>query len=94
MTIELSHKILDRFVDGELSPREMENLSPREQEVLNLLARGFLYKEIAESLSLSVPTVNTYIRRIYEKLQVRSRGQAVAKYLHQAPASGHGNRNA
>jgi DNA-binding NarL/FixJ family response regulator len=55
-------------------------LSAREQEVLNLLARGFLYKEIADSLNISVATVNTYVRRIYEKLHVRSRAQAVAKY--------------
>ena len=59
---------------------EAEELSPREREVLELLARGYLYKEIAESLHLSVPTVNTYIRRIYEKLHVRSRSQAVAKF--------------
>ncbi len=60
-------------------------LSAREREVLELLARGFLYKEIAESLAISIPTVNTYIRRIYEKLQVRSRAQAVAKYSHFGP---------
>jgi DNA-binding NarL/FixJ family response regulator len=48
--------------------------------VISLLARGFLYKEIAETLKISVRTVDTYIRRIYEKLHVRSRGQAVAKY--------------
>lgn len=55
-------------------------LSPREREVLELLARGYLYKEIADSLSISLPTVNTYIRRIYEKLHVRSRAQAIAKF--------------
>ena len=59
-----------------------EELSPREQEVLELLARGYLYKEIADRLNISVPTVNTYIRRMYEKLHVRSRSQAVAKYAH------------
>jgi DNA-binding NarL/FixJ family response regulator len=56
-------------------------LSPREREVLDMLARGFLYKEIAEALTISVRTVDTYIRRIYEKLHVRSRAQAVAKYV-------------
>jgi DNA-binding NarL/FixJ family response regulator len=59
---------------------ETENLSPRESEVLDLLAQGLLYKEISEKLGVSMPTVNTYIRRIYEKLQVRSRAQAVARY--------------
>jgi DNA-binding NarL/FixJ family response regulator len=58
-------------------------LSPREQSVLSLLTKGYLYKEIAEQLGISVPTVNTYIRRIYEKLQVHSRSQAVAKFLKQ-----------
>lgn len=57
-----------------------ENLSARENEVLEFLARGHLYKEIADQIGISVPTVNTYIRRIYEKLHVRSRAQAVAVY--------------
>lgn len=57
-----------------------DELSTREREVLSLLARGFLYKEIADSLKIALPTVNTYIRRIYEKLHVRSRAQAVAKF--------------
>lgn len=57
-----------------------DGLSPRENEVLALLAQGYLYKEIADSIGISLPTVNTYIRRIYEKLHVRSRAQAVALY--------------
>lgn len=56
-------------------------LSPREQEVLDLLSQGHLYKEIASSLGISYETVHNHIRRIYEKLQVRSRSQAVAKYF-------------
>jgi DNA-binding NarL/FixJ family response regulator len=59
---------------------ESETLSPREAEVLDLLAQGLLYKEISEKIGISLPTVNTYIRRIYEKLHVRSRAQAVARY--------------
>jgi DNA-binding NarL/FixJ family response regulator len=66
------------------APPETENLSPRESEVLDLLAQGLLYKEISEKLGVSMPTVNTYIRRIYEKLQVRSRAQAVARYTRQS----------
>lgn len=58
----------------------VEGLSPREDEVLALVARGFLYKEIADTLGVSLPTVKTYIRRIYEKLHVHSRAQAVARY--------------
>jgi DNA-binding NarL/FixJ family response regulator len=66
-------------------PPEIEGLSPREQEVLALLARGYLIKEIAEALKISALTVPTYVRRIYEKLHVRSRSQAVAKAAHWLP---------
>jgi DNA-binding CsgD family transcriptional regulator len=45
------------------------------------LSHGFLYKEIADKLGISYETVHTYIRRIYEKLQVRTRTEAVAKFL-------------
>jgi len=61
---------------------ESEKLSQREREVLELLARGYLYKEIMSELVLSRGSVNTFIRRIYEKLHVRSRSQAVAKFSH------------
>jgi DNA-binding NarL/FixJ family response regulator len=57
-----------------------EELSPREIEVLNLLAKGYLYKEISDFLKIGLPTVSTYVRRIYEKLHVHSRAQAVARY--------------
>ena len=53
----------------------------REKEVLDFLSQGFLYKEIAEKLGISYETVHTYVRRIYEKLQVRTRTEAVAKFL-------------
>jgi len=78
MTSNIARKVVQSFKQSPLS--SSEELSPREQEVLELLARGYLYKEIAERLNISVPTVNTYIRRMYEKLHVRSRAQAVAKY--------------
>jgi DNA-binding CsgD family transcriptional regulator len=48
--------------------------------VLALLARGYLYKEVADTIGISLPTVKTYIRRICEKLRVHSRAQAVALY--------------
>ena len=59
---------------------EMEQLSPREQQVLEKLAEGRLVKEIADQLGLGFGTVRTYIRRVYEKLGVRSRSQAAALY--------------
>ena len=82
MSSNIARKIVQSFQRFSPSPAEPDNLSPREREVLELLARGYLYKEIADSLHISVPTVNTHIRRIYEKLHVRSRSQAVAKYTH------------
>ena len=61
--------------------QELSELSEREQQVLDLLVQGLIYKEIAEKLGISYETVHTYIRRIYEKLQVRTRTEAVAKFL-------------
>jgi DNA-binding NarL/FixJ family response regulator len=81
MTTHIARKVVQSFQRGGVSSRPTENLSPREQEVLDCLARGFLYKEIADKLDVSYETVHTYIRRIYEKLQVRSRTEAVAKFL-------------
>ena len=62
-------------------PNSPRDLSPREQEVLDLLSQGFMYKEISDKLGISFETVRTYIRRIYEKLHVRTRTEAVAKVL-------------
>jgi len=85
MSSAIARKVVQSFARPEAAPRnELEALSLREQAVLELLTQGFLYKEISERLGVSVPTVNTYIRRIYEKLQVRSRSEAIAKYFRQA----------
>lgn len=82
MTSNIARKIVQSFQHQPQPATDDVELSPREGEVLELLARGYLYKEIADALGISLPTVNTYIRRIYEKLHVRSRSQAVAKYAH------------
>jgi DNA-binding NarL/FixJ family response regulator len=81
MTTHIARKVVLSFQRAAPASSPTENLSPREQEVLDCLAKGFLYKEIAEKLSISYETVHTYIRRIYEKLQVRTRTEAVAKFL-------------
>jgi len=60
----------------------MEKLSTREREVLEYLARGSAYKEIADALSVSIDTVRAHIKGIYGKLHVHSRGEAVARLLH------------
>lgn len=82
MTGNIARKVVQSFQRSGPHADDSADLSPREREVLVLLARGHLYKEISQSLGISVATVNTYIRRIYEKLHVRSRAQAVAKYGH------------
>jgi DNA-binding NarL/FixJ family response regulator len=81
MTTHIARKVVQSFQKTGASPQPTENLSTREQEVLDCLSQGFLYKEIAEKLGISYETVHTYIRRIYEKLQVRTRTEAVAKFL-------------
>jgi DNA-binding NarL/FixJ family response regulator len=82
MTSNIARKVVQSFQRSGPHADDSADLSPREREVLELLARGYLYKEISDNLGISVATVNTYIRRIYEKLHVRSRSQAVAKYGH------------
>ena len=80
MSCSIARKVVQSFTQP--APRSgMEVLSPREMSVLELLSNGYLYKEIADQLGLSVTTIDTYVRRIYEKLHVNSRSQAVAKFL-------------
>ncbi len=82
MTTHIARLVVQSFQKSQPAPQPPEsNLSTREQEVLDCLSQGFLYKEIAEKLGISYETVHTYIRRIYEKLQVRTRTEAVAKFL-------------
>ncbi len=84
ITSQIARKVVEAFhthAPGKGSGETVE-LSQREGEVLELLAKGFLIKEIADKLGVGFGTVRTYVRRIYEKLHVRSRSQAVAKYFH------------
>jgi DNA-binding NarL/FixJ family response regulator len=81
MTAHIARKVVQSFQRPAPATGAAETLSQREQEVLDCLSQGFLYKEIAERLGISYETVHTYIRRIYEKLQVRTRTEAVAKFL-------------
>jgi DNA-binding NarL/FixJ family response regulator len=81
MTTHIARKVTQSFQRTGPSQQATENLSEREQEVLDCLSQGLIYKEIADKLGISYETVHTYIRRIYEKLQVRTRTEAVAKFL-------------
>jgi DNA-binding NarL/FixJ family response regulator len=81
MTAHIARRVVQSFAKTGASSQTTESLSQREQQVLDYLSQGFLYKEIAAKLEISYETVHTYIRRIYEKLQVRTRTEAVAKFL-------------
>jgi DNA-binding NarL/FixJ family response regulator len=86
MSGHIARKIVQSFQESAADKRDAaqaESLSPREAEVLDLLAKGFLYKEIADQMKISYATVHTHIRHVYEKLHVRSRTEAVAKHLGQ-----------
>ena len=83
MSSHIARKIVQSFQQSASASAEAQSLSPREAEVLDLLAKGFLYKEIADSMKVTYATVHTHIRHIYEKLHVRSRTEAVAKHLGQ-----------
>ena len=81
MTTHIARKVVQSFQRTQASAAQTESLSEREQQVLDCLAQGLIYKEIAEKLGIGYETVHTYIRRVYEKLQVRTRTEAVAKFL-------------
>ncbi|MDG2125239.1 MAG: response regulator transcription factor [Verrucomicrobiales bacterium] len=59
---------------------ENQSLSPREREVLELLASGYIYKEVSDKLDITVETIRTYVKRICQKLHVRSKVEAIIKF--------------
>ncbi len=79
MSSRIARKVVQTFQATSPSSEEAENLSKREHEILLYLAKGYRYKEIAEALFISIETVRTHLRNIYEKLHVRSRSEAVLK---------------
>jgi DNA-binding NarL/FixJ family response regulator len=83
MSSAIARKVVQSFQEAPPAGGKVENLSSREQEVLDMLAKGYLYKEISDQLHLGLGTIKTYVRRIYEKLHVQSRTEAVIKYLGQ-----------
>jgi DNA-binding NarL/FixJ family response regulator len=82
MTSNIARKVVQSFKQATPVARPAaENLSPRELDVLNYLVKGFSYKETANAMGVSYSTVHSHIERIYQKLRVQSRAQAVALYL-------------
>src|SRR5438067_10787807 len=79
MSANIARKLVNLFRD---TPREtpfMDLLSPREKEILQLLAKGLLYKEISEQLQITTGTVRIHIHKIYDKLHVQNRTEAINK---------------
>jgi DNA-binding NarL/FixJ family response regulator len=80
MSSHIARKVVQHFHLLGPSTAEAENLSPREQQVLALLASGFIYKEIGDKLKIGVETVRTHVKSICQKMHVRNRLEAVAKW--------------
>lgn len=81
MSSNIARKLVTVFRQQENNMASMEMLSHRENEILQLLSKGLLYKEIAEQLSISTSTVRQHIHKIYEKLHVQNRTEAINKAL-------------
>jgi DNA-binding NarL/FixJ family response regulator len=81
MTASIARRVVQSFTQARIKTPETESLSPREVEVLELLVKGFAYKEVAAELAISYSTVQRHIESIYRKLHVHSRTHAVSKYL-------------
>ena len=79
MSANIARKLVTLFRSGQKEIANVEALSTRENEILLLLTKGLLYKEIAEQLSISVSTVRQHIHHIYEKLHVQNRTEAINK---------------
>ncbi|MGA9452824.1 MAG: response regulator transcription factor [Verrucomicrobiia bacterium] len=82
MSGPIARKVVASFQGSDRADDKQTLLSAREQMVLDCLAKGMTYKQTADQLNIKIPTIRSYLRRIYEKLHVQSRTEAVAKYLH------------
>jgi DNA-binding NarL/FixJ family response regulator len=80
MSSHIARKVVRQFREPASESTDSDKLAPREREVLNLLACGFLYKEIADKMDIGIETVKTYVKNICKKLHVRNRIEAVAKF--------------
>jgi len=81
MTPQLARRVVQLFSRPADNSSSMARLTPGEREFLDQLAKGYAYKEIADRMKISIDTVRSYVRTVYEKLHVHSRTEAVVKYL-------------
>lgn len=89
MSSHIARKVMHSFRPEFRKTPVVDGLTPREQQILELLARGMAYKQIADELNLGMGTIQTHISRIYKKLHVNSRTEAVVKYLDASPKGRH-----
>jgi len=82
MSGPIARKVVASFQGSVRADDQETLLSAREQMVLDCLAKGLTYKQTADQLNIKIPTIRSYLRRIYEKLHVQSRTEAVARYMH------------
>ncbi len=82
MSSQIARRVVQSFFQDRSGASSVAGLSQREEEILQQLSKGYSSKEIADRLSVSVNTVRTHLQHIYGKLHVRSRTEAVVKYLH------------
>lgn len=81
MSSQVAHRVVHSFHEPASPTVDTAALTDREKEILDLLTQGFANKEIADKMQISVTTVRTHLRHIYEKLHIRSRSEAIVKYL-------------
>jgi len=81
MSPQLARRVVQFFSKPSPESASLAKLTPAEREFLDQLANGYAYKEIADRMGISIDTVRSYVRTVYEKLHVHSRTEAVVKYL-------------
>lgn len=81
MSCHIARQVVQYFHRSSGPATDKSSLSPREREILDLLVTGLIHKEVADQLGIGIETVRTHVNHIYQKLHVRSRAEAVAKYL-------------
>lgn len=81
MSPQLARRVVQFFSKPAEDQSQVSRLAPGEKEFLDQLSKGYAYKEIADRMNISIDTVRSYVRTVYEKLHVHSRTEAVVKYL-------------
>ena len=79
MSLQIARKVINHFHGSNKPDPDIQQLTSREHEILKLLAKGYMYKEIADQLSISMSTVRSHVCAVYDKLHVHSRSQATKK---------------